>query len=91
MKIKTQITETVERVQVKKHKATVTLEVDQDFVDILNVLGRLSKDTVKAITNKPDQYAATYKLWAGIRHNAVLQSILAYDYSDGFTLKYEEQ
>ena len=91
MKVQTNITETIEQVQVikeiKKHKATITLEVDQGFVDVLNVLGRLSKDTVKVITNKPEQYEATYKLWAGVRHNAILQSVLAYDYPDGFTLK----
>lgn len=91
MKIQTQITETIEQVQVvqevKKQKATVIIEVDQDFVDILNVLGKLSQDKVQSITGNPEHYKATTKLWTAIRHNSRLTAVLDYEYPCGFSLK----
>lgn len=90
MKIQTTITETVEQVQVikevKKHKATVTLEVDQDFVDILNFLGEIRPSQVKEITKNENTSNAINKLWEAIYGSKELKSVLSRDRDNNFVL-----
>lgn len=91
MQIQTNITETVERVQVvkevKRQKATVTLEVNQDFLDVINVLGRMSPTEVQRLTGKSEMYEATEKMWNFVRNDSKLASFVNYKYPYGFTMK----
>lgn len=90
MKVQTNITETVEQVQVikeiKKKKATITLEVDQDFVDLINFLGEISPSQVKEIVKNENTNLAITKLWYAIRSSEELKSVLGRDYDNNFVL-----
>lgn len=95
MKIQTTITETIEQVQVikevKKQKAMITFEVDQDFLDVINVLGNISATEVRKLTGKPEMYNAVEKVWCFVRNNPQLGSLINYDSPNGFTLKLKPQ
>lgn len=97
MKVQTNITETVEQVQVqvikeiKKHKATVTLEVDQDFVDLMNFFGNVTQSDFIQMGGTNEQYQIIATLWNKIHNNTELRNVLNFDYQRGFTMKQQVQ
>lgn len=94
MQVQTNITETTEQVQVikevKKQKATVTFEVDQDFLDVITVLGNISMTEVRKLTGKPEMYNAVEKVWCFVRNDPQLELLINYDSTNGFTLRPQE-
>lgn len=95
MQIQTQITETVEQVQVikeiKKQKATVTLDVDQDFVNVINFIGLLTLSDVKDAGGQSSHFNSLEKLWLCVHADKELTNVLSFDNVMKFTLKPQEQ
>ena len=91
MQIQTNITETIEQVQVKKQKATVTLEVNQDFADLMNFFGEVTRTNFVKMGGTDDQYQIAATLWNKIHNNKELRSVLDFDFQRGFTMKPQEQ
>lgn len=97
MQIQTKVTETIEQVpvqvikKVKKHKATVTFEVDEEFLDVINFFGEASEGSFESIGGTSVQYQATYKIWAKIFESKELRKVVDFDYDSGFTMKPQEQ
>lgn len=95
MKIKTQITETVEQVQVikevKKHKAVITIEVDTDFAELMNFFGGVTRSDFVKMGGTDQQYQIASTLWNKIHSNKELRNVLDFDFQRGFTMKLQEQ
>lgn len=95
MKIQTQITETVEQVQVikevKKQKATVTFDVDQDFIDLINLFGAMPRPDFIRIGGTVEQFTTVVALWNAIHKNPELRNVLDFEYQRGFTMKQQVQ
>ena len=95
MKVQTNITETVKQVQVikeiKKHKATVTLEVDQDFAELMNFFGNVTQTNFVQMGGTDEQYLIVITLWNKIYNNKELRNVLDFDFQRGFTVKPQAQ
>ena len=91
MKVQTNITETIQQVQDKKQKATVTLEVDQDFDELMNFFGNVTQTSFVKMGGTDDQYQIAATLWNKIHNNKELRNVLDFDFQSGFTMKPQEQ
>lgn len=91
MKVQTRITEIVEQVQVKKHKAVIILDVDQDFVELMNFFGNVPHANFVQMGGTNEQYQIIATLWNKIHNNTELRNVLNFDYQRGFTMKIKEQ
>ena len=95
MKVQTQITETIEQAQVikeiKKQKATVTLEVDQDFAELMNFFGGVTRSDFVKMGGTDQQYQIASTLWNKIHSNKELRNVLDFDFQRGFTMKLQEK
>lgn len=91
MKVQTNITETIQQIQVKKQKATVTLEVDRDFAELMNFFGNVAQTSFVKMGGTDDQYQIAAALWNKIHTNKELRNVLDFDFQRGFTMKSQEQ
>lgn len=95
MKIQTSVTETIEQVQViqevKKQKATVALEVDQDFVDLMNFFGLCLPSKLTDAGASPNVIRTLSKLWMDTHSDTAIRAVLDFTYATGFTLKPQPQ
>lgn len=91
MKVQTRITEIVEQVPVKKHKAVITLDVDQDFAELMNFFGNVTHANFLQMGGTDQQYQIAATLWNKIHSNKELRNVLDFDFQRGFTMKSQTQ
>jgi len=91
MQIQTNITETVKQVklvkEVKWKKATVTFEVDEEFLDVINFFGEVKQSNFVRMGGTNEQYQSVANLWNTIHNNKELRNVLDFDFQRGFTMK----
>ena len=91
MKVQTQIKQVQIIKEIKKHKATVTLEVDQDFAELMNFFGNVTQTNFVQMGGTDEQYLIVITLWNKIHGNKELRNALDFDFQRGFTMKQQSE
>lgn len=95
MQIQTKVTETVKQVklirEVKWKKATVTFEVDEEFLDVINFFGAVTQSNFVRMGGTTEQYQSVATLWNKVHNNKELRNVLNFDFQRGFTMKPQVQ